>query len=583
MRPLNKLFKPAVVPGESPSMPSRGIHLLESQQDFTFVPAKKGSSDRSRLLLWVCFLVAVCFAARLSLMSRGLYRDEAWVVTSVLSPSLRSMFYYEKWLQSTPPLFLFLVRAAAKLFGNSEIALRLVPWLGGVLSVVFMGRVLTRFFPTTLAILGTSVVLTNYWALKYSQQVKQYSTDVLVSSMFLLLLSSYLMGRQKRRTFWALVFAGGSSIFLSYPAVFWFPVSVLAIAFAPRNGLDAEVTDSGASLLKSRFADGATILLVYFSCFGLAYKFFIRPNQSVSLTQFWRNEFIGSDGLLSSLMRFFQNVSDLMLPQLFSWSSFISYACGVVIIAGLLRALARYKRSQRARTVFICASAPIVTALVASSLHKYPLLSKPRLIIWMLPICALLLVYAVEPIWNWLTATVGLGFSRLLTATCAATVCVVSIWVSFVVVAQGRSNPIDDFRSGVLYLKNHADQRDPVFVYALGAEELEYYCQRLGWHPQSVYVGDTNLGCCVTGAPAVFGEDLRKAGLAKDVHSFLQGVNRNRAWLLLQSGLHQRLIAEFARSESKAAGCRDVATSSFESTMLVALECVPATAQSGLK
>lgn len=582
MPPLNQLFKSAVVPAESQSMPSPGTQPLDTLPDLTFGPAKERSLDRSRLLPWVCFLVVVCFAARLSLMTRSLYRDEAWVVTSILSPSLRSMFYYEKWVQSTPPLFLFLVRGAVKLFGNSEVALRLVPWLGGVLSVAFMGRVLTRLFPATLAMLGTSVVLTNYWALKYSQQVKQYSTDVLVSSLFLLLLSNYLMGGKKRRSFWALVFAGGSSIFLSYPAVFWFPVGVLAVALAPRDSSDADASDYGASPLKRRLADCVTILLVYSGCFGLAYKFFIHPNQSLSLTEFWKNEFIGSGGLLNSLMRFFQNVSDLMLPQLFPWSTVISYACGFVIIAGLLRALALYKGKQQARTVFICASVPIVAALVASSLHKYPLLSKPRVVIWMLPICTLLLICALEPVWNWFTATAGLKFTRLLTATCTVMICAISIWLSFVVVAQGRSNPIDDFRSGVMYLKDHADPRDPVFVYALGAEELEYYSQRLVWQPESVYVGDSNLGCCVTGASAIFGEDLRKTGLAKDVHSFLQGVNRNRAWLLLQSGLHQQLIAELVRSESPTVGCREVATSSFESTMLLALECAPST-PSGLK
>jgi hypothetical protein len=582
MPPLTNLSKSASAQAPTLAGSSAGIQLLHKADNDTLVTATEAGRDRRRLLSWVVFLIAVCFAARLSLMTRSLYRDEAWVVTSILSPSLRSVFYYEKWVQSTPPLFLLLVRGAVQLFGDSEVALRLVPWLGGVLSVIFVGRTLTRLFPTTLAMLGASVFLTNYWALKYSQQVKQYSTDVLASSLFLLLLSSYLTDGRKR-TFWALVFAGGSSIFLSYPAVFWFPVSVLAVAFAPRDSSEAKATDSGASALKSRLTDCAIMLLVYVVCFSSAYEFFIRPNQSASLTEFWRNEFIGSDGLLSSLMRFFQNASDLMLPQLFSWSNFISYACGLVVIAGLLIALARYKGSQRARAVFICAGAPIVTALVASSLHKYPLLSKPRVVIWMLPICTLLLVYALEPVWNWLTATTGLRFSRLLTTACTAMICAVSIWLSFVVVARGRSNPIDDFRSSVLYLKDHADPRDPVFVYALGAEELEYYSQRLAWHPESVYVGDTNLGCCVTGAPAVFGEELRKEGLAQDVHSFLQGANGNRAWLLLQSGIHQQLIVELARSESKGAGCRGVATSSFESTMLVALECAPSTAQTGTK
>ncbi len=536
------------------------------------------------MLLWLCFLVVVCFATRLSLMTRSVYRDEAWVVTSVLSPTLHGMFYYEKWLQSTPPFFLLLVRASVQLFGNSEIALRLVPWLAGILAILFLTRALILLFPTRLAMLGTSFLLVNYWALKYSQQVKQYSTDLLVSSLFVFLLTGYLMEGQRRRMLWVWLLVGGSTVFLSYTAVFWFPVSLLVVGLTTPEGFVRLNSSSLTDGVERRLAKCGTMLLVYLLCFGLAYRFFIRPNQAESLTQFWMFQFIGSGGLLRSLLHFFQNVCDLMLPQLFTWSRLVSYGCGVLILVGAARALlAQYRGEKEGTTVSLVGVLPVLTAVVVSRFSEYPLLNNPRLIIWMLPICTLLLIYSVQPLWNWVTVKAGVRVSRLFTATVISAMCLVAVWLNFVVVREGRSNPLDDFRSGVIYLKNHASPDDHIFVYALGAEELEYYSQRFHWHPNSVYVGDTNLGCCVPGAPQVFGDNFRRAGLAKDVHIFLQGAHGDRAWLLLQSGRHQQLITELARSESQAARCLDKATSRFESTLLMAVDCSSSAAQSGLR
>src|SRR5271166_318244 len=566
---------------QSRVVPDDGRRLPASPDDrISSEPAREARSHRVRLIPWVCFLVVVCFATRLNLMTRSLYRDEAWVVNSVLAPTLRGMFFYEKWLQTSPPLFLLLARGAVKLFGTSEIALRLVPWLAAAFSVFLFARALMKLFPATLAMLGTSLYLTNYWALKYSQQVKQYSTDLLVSSLFLLLLINHLANGRRRSTFWALVFAGGFSVFLSYTAVFWFPACLLVVAFAASDSSGTEGVEFRT--LGNRFADGGTLFLVYAACFGVADEFFIRPNRSASLVQFWISDFIGSGGLFRSLFGFFQNACDLMLPQLFRWSAVLSYICGGAILIALVRAFAaRRKGEKQGRIVLIVTTLPVITAVVASYFREYPLLTKPRMIIWLLPICSLLLVYAIEPLWSWFTAKAGVRASVRLTAAVTALICLVAVGLSFLVVERGRSNPLDDFRSGVLYLSRHAGPHDHVFVYALGAEEIDYYSRRFHWHPESVFVGDTNLGCCLPGAPLVIEDDRRRLGLEKDVHSFMQNAIGTTSWLLLQSGIHQELIVEHARSESSAAGCRDVVTSKFESTELLGFDCAAPAAKSG--
>jgi hypothetical protein len=572
MSPQRKSLESAVDPQETwAQRPGQSDPVVTAAVEPPLhAPTRGGQSSKFRRWAWPCFLVLVCFACRLSLMTRSLYRDEAWVAGSVLSPSIGSMFHYEKWLQTTPPLFLLLVRGVVALFGNSEIAVRAVPWFAGLLSVVFVGRTLGRLFPATLAILGTSLFLTNYWAVKYSQQVKQYSTDVLVSSLFLYLVTEFWCNRQRRQViYWALVLAG-SSVFLSFTAVFWFPVSLLVIAIANRDG--ARSTSPGSDLA-NRFRDCLTMLGVYAGSFGLAYTFFIRPNRSGSLVQFWIDQFIGSGGLIPSLLRFFQSICDLMLPQQFLWSRFFSYACGLIVLVGLSRALVAQREGDKRALNILAVTLPIITAIVASYFREYPLLTKPRMIIWLLPICTLLLVYALELLWAWVTAKAGVHTSALITASLTIIVCMAAVALSVFVVERSRENPIDDFRSSVLYLSRNAGPHDPVFVYALGVEELDYYTQRVDWHPDNIFAGNTNLGCCLPGTPAIVGDDSRKAGLAEDVHSFMQGSNGKHVWFLLQSGIHQQLIMEHARTEASAAQCRVATTSTFESTLLESFDC----------
>ena len=533
-----------------------------------------GGSDFSKVRrgAWPCFLILVCFACRVSLMTRSLYRDESWVADSVLSPSLGGMFHFEKWLQTTPPLFLLLVRGVVSIFGNSEIALRAVPWFAGLLSVVFVARTLARLFPAALAILGTSLFLSNYWAVKYSQQVKQYSTDVLISSLFLFLVTEFLSNREKRPIiYWALVFAG-LGVFLSFTAVFWFPVGLLVVALANGDSAHSNLPELAAEFM-NRLKVCLTMLFVYAGSFGLVYIFFVRPNRSGSLVQFWIDQFIGSGGLIPSLLRFFQSVCDLMLPQQFLWSRFFSYACGLFLLMGLLRALAAQREGDKRAVNILAVALPVFTALIASYFRQYPLLTKPRMIVWLLPICTLLLVYALEPLWARLTARAGVRTSALITGSLTIIICMVAVALSVFVVEKSRENAVDDFRSSVLYLSRNAGPHDPVFVYALGVEELDYYSQRADWHPDRIFAGNTNLGCCLPGSPAIVGDDSRKAGLVQDVHSFVQDANGEHVWFLLQSGIHQQLIVEHARSEASAALCRDGTTSTFESTLLMSFDC----------
>lgn len=517
---------------------------------------------------WTLFFLIVILSSRVTLMTRALYRDESWVANSILSPRLRGMFYYDSWVQSTPPLFLLLVRGIVKLFGSSEPMLRVIPWLGGVLATTFFARTLLRLFPCSLAAMGTAFLVSNYWVIKYSQQAKQYGTDLLVSSIFLWLLADRLCGRATRRNVWLLAVAGGCGIFLSYTAAFWLVAGFLAVGLAPSAG-----NRSILGRFRQRSIDLITLSLAYGVGFIVCDWFFLRPNQSPNLTQFWMQQFIGAGGLATSLAGFFRNICDLILPQMFTPVRLFSYLAGSLILVAVARAcILLRERNRRSMVVLLVTVVPLSTAIVASAMHKYPLLQKPRLIIWLLPICILLLVYALQPAWELATRRIAGRGIAIATVVCASFLGIFAVKMAQVAATDTQSTPRDDFRSGIIHIRDHSSPDVPIFVYALGAEELKYYSQKYNWHP-AVYVANTNLGCCIPRASNISGDDLRRAGLERDVKSFFEGANSDVLWLLLQNGPHQNLILQRADTEAHSHNCQGGPLLNFSSTIIRKFNC----------
>src|SRR5580658_1581262 len=183
-------------------------------------------------LLVYAVLILASLPARLSAMRVSLWLDEAWVANSILSPSWKEMFYYPRWLQPTPPLFLALVRLLAKVLGPSEPALRLLPWLAGLMAIPVLAIALRKLFSPASALCGTSLVIVNFWAVKHSQQVKQFGVDVLACALLVFLITRYC-DRPDRRNFTLLVAGFVVMPFLSTTAFLMGPSVVAAILLGP--------------------------------------------------------------------------------------------------------------------------------------------------------------------------------------------------------------------------------------------------------------------------------------------------------------------------------------------------------------
>src|SRR6185369_2095498 len=166
-------------------------------------------------------------------IERSLWLDEIWVANSVNAPTLSGMFYYPNWLQTSPPLFLLLARAAISVFGLSTVVLRSVPLLLSLVAVAAMLALARRVVAPPYAVLATGILAFHPTVVEYFRSFKQYGGEVAATALVLWAAVTYLQQPQ-RRQFYVLLGVTAGAMMLSYPTVFLLPGLILVVALGDR-------------------------------------------------------------------------------------------------------------------------------------------------------------------------------------------------------------------------------------------------------------------------------------------------------------------------------------------------------------
>ena len=136
--------------------------------------------------------------------------------------------------QGAPVGFLMLERTAFHLFGPGEYALRLFPFLSGMISLLLFYRLAKQSLPSRAVPIALGLFATAAPLIYYSSEVKQYSGDVAIA---LLLWSAAIYYASCKLTLGRVaVFGvlGAVSIWFSHPATFVLAgIGVSLILFCP--------------------------------------------------------------------------------------------------------------------------------------------------------------------------------------------------------------------------------------------------------------------------------------------------------------------------------------------------------------
>lgn len=174
------------------------------------------------LLAAVAVLFGVVVRLRQFLSGRSLWMDEASITLNILQRSPSRLMRPLGLFQAAPAGWLWAEKAMTGVFGHSEESLRLVSLVSGLLVLVLTWDVARRAFGQRAAAVATVLIAVSPALIRYSSEVKQYSSDaasVLIILDVALVLSSY----RSNRVPWRRIVAFGALItvacFLSQVAV----------------------------------------------------------------------------------------------------------------------------------------------------------------------------------------------------------------------------------------------------------------------------------------------------------------------------------------------------------------------------
>jgi hypothetical protein len=183
----------------------------------------KSARDRHRLELAVCAAILVFGAVLRTIQyaaQGSMWLDELAVAINVTSRSFGQLVLQPLDLnQVAPPGFLALEKLGAVLLGHDGAGLRLFPWIASLASLFLFWRVAMRFTSGDALAAGLLAFAASPALVWYAGNAKQYSGDVAVTLLLLLLalqVDEEAWGA-RQGALWGLV--GGAAILASQPAV----------------------------------------------------------------------------------------------------------------------------------------------------------------------------------------------------------------------------------------------------------------------------------------------------------------------------------------------------------------------------
>ena len=145
-----------------------------------------------KFILVIIFALAIYLRIDAYLINNSFFTDEILLAQNIFERNYLGLFLPLNYFQSAPYLFLALSKFVSN-FGINELCFRFIPFLSSLISVYLFYLLSKEIFQTRLA--RAAALFTfgiSYQLLFYAQVFKQYSSDVCISILILLISSKVL-------------------------------------------------------------------------------------------------------------------------------------------------------------------------------------------------------------------------------------------------------------------------------------------------------------------------------------------------------------------------------------------------------
>ncbi|OWK36016.1 hypothetical protein [Fimbriiglobus ruber] len=465
--PHNRLL--AIEDGESVSM--REPVVVESPA----VPAPRPMRARLLAAVPVVLVVASILAGtglRVFAYARNqsLWIDEAMLALNVVYRTSPELLEPLDLNQGAPVGYLLMCKTVTTAFGGSELMLRLPSFVAGLIGLALFVPLAYRALP--LAAARAAVILFSLapYLIGYSAEFKQYGLDATIAVGLMLLGLPVWRSEAGRWRMVALAAGGALAVWFSHPAAFVLGgVGLAALA-------DAAVRRDWPAL-----AARCAVVAAWGVSFATCYFLFTRKlGMNQYLLDYWAGKFMPLPPTRpGDIMWIFHHFFAFFIAPA-GFEPDIIHAAGLAGVCFLIGCLAMARADWR---LLVATVTPLVLALLASGLHKYPFAGR-------------LLIFAVP------AALVVVGYGAVLIAERLEGVArwsgLVFLVALFIAPAHecymGIKRPIhaEDAREVIAYAHENWQAGDQAYVFYAASAAFEYYQPQYPFPREAVRVGVEN-------------------------------------------------------------------------------------------
>ncbi len=394
------------------------------------------------------------------LYNRSLWLDEIYLSASLLKMNLLDLVSSPLDYQQQAPIgLLLLVKSSVLAFGENEKALRLIPFLCGIIALFAFYRLASYYLSPAGVFISTAIIATAPFVVYHSVEIKQYSSGMLMTIIAILLFKKY----NKRQDWPGLLIWGSTGaiiLWLAHSAIFLFA----GIAF----GL------SLYHILKKNWKTFLLLLIpfgMWMISFLIHYFLFIKTSQDSEWLTRWfqeRNSYMPVTSPISTakwILFQFYRMLEYPLGLLWSWDehTFSNFIIRNVMRMPLLPmacfALGMIAWFRMERKSFLILVFPILLTLIASGLKFYPVYE--RLTVFLAPILVLFITKGVEKLirLKWVKPVSVLVIILLLAAPFSSSISQLANPHKL----GGYKNA--EYRKTFVFVENNQIEGDSIYVY----------------------------------------------------------------------------------------------------------------------
>jgi uncharacterized membrane protein len=287
--------------------------------------------------------------------------------------------------QLAPFGFIIIERVVVHLLGDSVYSTRLLPLICGIAALFLLSSLSKRILPPRPALIAFALFALSDDLIYYSSELKPYSLDLLAGVAIILVTTNCLLEPTRRSNLIPLTALAIAVPWFSFPSAF----------MVAGCGITLLIAKSFTRPIRE-VIPVALIAALWAASFGLSYVASHRMlGQGTTMYVFWNFAFVPlvsapldlatwnhSAGIILETL---VNPLNLILPLA---------AQPAAILAVLLLMLGNVAMFQRSRTIWSVLVLPILLAIIASVLRRYPF--HGRLILELVPTCFVLIAAALE-------------------------------------------------------------------------------------------------------------------------------------------------------------------------------------------